>query len=724
MHQVLQNISTGRTALVEGPVPHRGTGQVLIANAASVISAGTEKMVIELGRKSLLAKARERPDHVRRLWEKARQEGLGSAIRAARARLDEPLTMGYASAGIVIEVGDGVDGFKPGDRVASNGPHAGVVAVAKNLCARVPDNVAFEHAAFTVLGAIALQAVRLSRASLGETVFVIGLGLVGQLAVALLKAAGCRVFGADLDPSKCELAMKMGALMARPGLAAHEIEAETGGLGADAVVITASTASNGPIDLAAAAVRKKGRVVLVGVVGLALDRRPFYFKEAEFVVSCSYGPGRYDPAYEEGGQDYPAAYVRWTEQRNMDAVLTLMASGALDVSPLITHRFAIEDAERAYALIERGDESYLGILLQYPTERPDKIQRQIRLPEQFPARQVPGSTGIAVLGAGNFARTTLLPELKKRSEVRRIALCSASGMSATHYGPRFGFDLATTDDNAAIRHAEVDAVYILTRHHQHAGQVAAALGAGKHVFCEKPLCLKDSELRRIVQASNAHGQSIIMVGYNRRFAPQARQLKNFLAKSHEPMVMHYRVNAGYIPADHWVHDPEQGGGRIIGEVCHFVDFMTFLTDSLPVRVAAQALPNAQRYRDDNVVVSLVFADGSSGTITYVANGDKAFSKERLEVFGGGAVAVLDDFRRLELVRGGRKQVVKSRFSQDKGHRGELDAFIHALKNGGPWPISLRVMAAVSLATFAIGESLQRGEAVEIDVDGFIDASLS
>jgi len=725
MRQVLQTARNGQTALVEAPVPLVSAGQVMIENAASVISAGTEKMVIDLARKSLLGKARQRPDQVRRLWEKARQEGFLSALRAARARLDEPIAMGYASAGVVLEVGDGVHEFKPGDRVASNGPHAGVVCVPKNLCARIPDGLSFDQAAFAVLASIALQGVRLSRAALGETVFVIGLGLIGQLTVALLKAAGCRVIGTDLDGAKCEIALKMGATLARPTLAATDVEMLTGGFGSDAVIITASTPSNGPIDLAAAAVRKKGRVVLVGVVGLELDRRPFYFKEAEFVVSCSYGPGRYDPEYEESGHDYPPAYVRWTEQRNIQAALELVASGLLDVSPLITHRFSIDEAERAYALIERGDEPYLGIVLQYPLDEPTPIRRAIRLPAPEPTQQMLGKIGIAVLGVGNFARTTLLPEVKKRDELRPVALCSASGLSATHYGPRFGFETATTDDNETIRRSDVDAVFILTRHHQHARQIVAALEAGKHVFCEKPLCLSEDDLRAIVQSYNAHPRSIVTVGYNRRFAPMVQRLKAFVAGTPEPLIMHYRVNAGYIPPEHWVHDPHQGGGRIIGEVCHFVDFLTFLADSLPVRVSAQALPNNQRYRDDNIVVTLAFANGSSGTITYVANGDKTFSKERVEVFGGGAVAVLDDFRRLELVRGGRKQVVQSRLRQDKGHRGELAAFVAAVRNGAPSsPSAWRDMVAVSLTTFAIRESLRCGDPVQIDADAFIAAALS
>ena len=489
----------------------------------------------------------------------------------------------------------------------------------------------------------------------------------------------------------------------------------TGGLGVDGVIITASTKSKGPIDLAANAVRKKGRVVLVGVVGLELDRRPFYFKEAEFVVSCSYGPGRYDPAYEEGGHDYPAAYVRWTEQRNMQAVLDLMAAGSLDVSPVITHRLPIEEAERAYELIERGDEPYLGIVLQYPPVEPERLVRQIRLAAPKPTT---GKIGIGVLGVGSFARTTLLPAIKKREELRPVVLCSASGVSATHHGPEFGFEVATTDENEVIRHPDVDAVFILTRHHLHARQVVAALNAGKHVFCEKPLCLSEDDLRAIVRAYAIQCQSIVTVGYNRRFDPMVQRLKAFLADIHEPLIMHYRVNAGYIPPDHWVHSHE-GGGRIIGEVCHFVDLLSFLTDSLPVRVSARALPDDERYRDDNVVVTLAFANGSLGTITYVGNGDRSFSKERVELFGGGAVAVLDDFRRLEMVRHGRKQVVKFRLRQDKGHRGELAAFVAAVRGGGPWPIAWREMVAVSLTTFAIRESLRCGETVEVDTDGFM-----
>ena len=713
MLQISEDIHRGRVVIREQPAPLARFEHVLIANTASVISAGTEKIVIDFARKSLLDKARERPDQVRRLWEKVRQEGLASAVRAARARLDEPMAMGYASAGVVLEVGEGVQGFKPGDRVASNGPHAGVVCVPKNLCASVPDSVPLEHAAFTVLGAIALQGVRLSRAALGETVFVIGLGLVGQLTVSLLKAAGCRVVGTDLDASRCELAVKMGAALARPELAASDVAAMTGGLGADAVIITASTKSKGPIDLAANAVRKKGRVVLVGVVGLELDRRPFYFKEAEFVVSCSYGPGRYDPAYEEGGHDYPPAYVRWTEQRNMQAVLDLMAGGTLDVSPLITHRLPIEEAERAYELIERGDEPYLGIVLQYPPVEPERLVRQIRLAAPKPTT---GKIGIGVLGVGNFARTTLLPAIKRREELRPVVLCSASGVSATHYGPEFGFEIATTDENEVIRHPDVDAVFILTRHHQHSRQVISAIEAGKHVFVEKPLCLTTDELAAIEQALSARPETtpLLMVGFNRRFAAAVHAVREFFSDVTEPLTISIRFNAGQIPPDHWTQDPEAGGGRIIGEACHAIDLATFLAGSLPVRVFAESIggPNAPEVTDDQCFITLRHANGSVSSIGYLAGGSRSCPKERLEVVGGGRVAQLEDFRRVILYSDRGRRTKRYR-GHDKGHSAEIEAFVKAVQGQTAAPIPFEEIRAVSLAAILAVRSLREGQPQEI-----------
>ncbi|MBN2569938.1 MAG: bi-domain-containing oxidoreductase [Deltaproteobacteria bacterium] len=720
MHQVIQNIRNGRLSVKEIPDPVVKPGHVLISNAFSVISAGTERAAIELAKKSLLAKAKDRPDQVRRVLEKLKNEGILNTISQVRERLDEPMTMGYSSAGVVLACGEGIHEFKPGDRVASNGPHAGVVCVPKHLCAKVPDGVELDSAAFTVLGAIALQGIRLAHLGLAETAFIIGLGLIGQLTVALLKAQGCRVFGIDIDGDKCRIAEKMGAEKAKSDFEIKELNDLTRGAGADAAIITASTKSNEPIEMAAEVVRKKGRVVAVGDVSLNLPRRPFYFKEAEFVVSCSYGPGRYDAEYEERGHDYPIGYVRWTEQRNMQAVLDLMVARKLDMSPLISHRFKIENAETAYEIIEKGKELYLGILLEYNGSEVSSLKRvELRTASQTSVEGI----GVGVLGAGNFARLVLLPALGKIGTVKLRALCSTGGLSAVQSGQKLGFEVATSDEEEVYKDPAVGAVFILTRHNQHARQVIKALQAGKHVFVEKPLCLNETELNDIIAAYNQINErdqrnqtnQILMVGYNRRFSPMALQLKSFLANRHEPLVMHYRVNAGYIPSDHWVQDPEQGGGRIIGEVCHFVDFLTFLTGNLPKRVDARALTSDGRYHDDNVVTTLEFADGSLGTITYVANGDAAFPKERVEVFGGGMTAVLDDFSRLELVQRGRKKVYKSRLRQDKGHQEECNAFIGAIRAGGSLPIPLEELVATTLTTFGINDSLRSGTSIELDL---------
>lgn len=720
MHQVLQNIKSGQLMVAEAPAPATLPGQLLIANIASIISAGTEKMVMELSQKSLLGKARERPDHVRRVIEKVRNEGLVSTWRAVQAKLDEPMKMGYSSAGVVLEVGAGVQEYKVGDRVASNGPHAGVVSVPKHLCARIPESVSFEHAAFAVLGSIAMQGVRLSRTTLGETVLVIGLGLVGQLTVGLLRAAGCRVIGTDLDANKCELALRMGADVARPGIGAGDVEAMTGGLGADAVIITASTKSNAPIEIAAGAVRQKGRVVLVGVVGLELDRRPFYFKEAEFVVSCSYGPGRYDPRYEEGGHDYPAAYVRWTEQRNMQSVLALMATGALDVSPLISHRFAIERAAEAYGLIERGDEPYVGIVLEYPQLTPEKLTRKMELRPRGATAAVSGTVGVGVLGVGNFARTTLLPAILSGESggggVRPVAICSATGTSAVHSGQKLGFEIATTDEDAVINDPNIHAIFAITRHDQHARQVLKAIRAGKHVFVEKPLCLNEAELAEIEQAlavPGNHAQPLVMIGFNRRFSPAARQVREFFSKTAAPLTVSFRFNAGAIPADHWTQDEAVGGGRIIGEACHAIDLATYLVDSPPVRVFAESVtgPNAPGITDDQCFITLRHANGSISNIGYLAGGDKAFPKERIEVIGGGKVAVIDDFRSVTTVARGRSKTQKMR--QDKGHTAEVAAFITAVAQGGVAPIPWEHLRAVSLASMHAVQSLREGFPIDL-----------
>ena len=723
MHQIIQNIRNGKLTVKEIPDPIVRPGHVLIANACSVISAGTERAAIELAKKSLLGKAKERPDQVRRVFEKLRNEGILNTISQVRERLDEPMTMGYSSAGVVLACGEGVQEFKPGDRGASNGPHAGVVCVPRRLCAQIPENVSFEQAAFTVLGAIALQGVRLARLELGDTAFVIGLGLIGQLTVALLKAQGCNVIGTDLDSLKCEVALGMGANDAQPGLKAEDILKLTRGLGADAVLIAASTESNEPIELAGETVRKKGRVVAVGAVGLNLPRRPYYFKEAEFVVSCSYGPGRYDPEYEERGHDYPAPYVRWTEQRNMQAVLDLMASGKLDVSLLISHRFKIENAESAYDLIEKGEEPYLGILLEYPEVsslnrrvelKPGVSKETLEKEERHSSLDTRHSKlGIGVLGAGNHARMTLLPNLKKSGNLRLRAICSAGGLSAVHTGEKLGFELATSDEDEVFRDSETDAVFILTRHNQHAGQVIKALQAGKHVFTEKPLCITLEELKDIQSVystlNTQHSTLILMVGFNRRFSPAARFLKDFFSEVSSPLTVSIRFNAGVIPPDHWTQDEASGGGRIIGEASHAMDLATYLTGSLPVRVFAESVggSSAPSITDDQCFITLRHGNGSVSNIAYWAGGDKAFPKERVEVAGGGKIAVIDDFRELHTCANGKMK--KARLGrQDKGHRSEIEAFVNALANGDPSPIPWDEIYTTTLASILAVRSIREG----------------
>lgn len=707
MKQVVQSLRDGKVRVATVPDPAVERGHVLIANTASLLSAGTEKMVLELGRKSLLGKARERPDQVRRLFEKLRQEGLLSTLRQAFDRLDEPQPMGYSSCGRVLATGDGVQGLRPGDRVASNGPHAGVVSVPKNLCARVPEGVEDEHAAFATVGAIALQGVRLARLGLGETALVVGLGLVGQLAVALLQAAGCRVLGTDPDARRCELALALGAGTARPGLTARDVAASTGGHGADAVLIAAATRSREPMDLAAEAVRQKGRVVLVGVVDLHLDRRPFYFKEAELVVSCSYGPGRYDPSYEERGHDYPYGYVRWSEQRNLSAVLDLMARGRLDVSPLVSHRFPIDEAGRAYELIDRAEEPYLGIVLTYPALEPRELRR--RLPVSAPRAE--GPIGVGVVGAGSFARSVLLPAIRAEKRLRGVVLASARGLTAEQLGTKHGFEAVASDVGEVFADESVRAVFLVTRHDSHAALAVAALAAGKDVFVEKPLCLTLDELAAVEEAVTESSR-LLMVGFNRRFSPAVERVKDFFADVEGPLTLSIRFNAGDVPAGHWTQDGRIGGGRLIGEACHGVDLAAFLAGSPPVRVHAESVGGgAGEVTDDRSFITLRHADGSVSSVAYLAGGDRAFAKERVEVIGGGRVATIDDFRAVTLVRDGRSRTWRGR--QDKGHRREVAAFARALAEGTPAPIAWDEIRAVTAATLLAVRSLRSGEPQDV-----------
>jgi predicted dehydrogenase/threonine dehydrogenase-like Zn-dependent dehydrogenase len=704
--QIVQSLKTGKLNVQSLPEPAAAPGEVLIANQSSVISAGTEKTAIELARKSLVGKALERPDHVRRVLEKLRNEGLLSTITQVRSKLEESFGLGYSSAGTVLAVGPGVRGMRPGDRVASNGPHAGVVAVPQNLCALVPENVPSEQAAYAVLAAIALNAVRLARVGLGDTVYVIGLGLVGQLAVALAKVNGCRVFGTDLDPLKCELALKMGAEAARIDLGAADVLERSRGIGADAVLIAASTPSDSPVELAAEAVRQKGRVVALGAVGLHLPRRPFYFKEAEFVVSCSYGPGRYDPEYEDRGRDYPVGHVRWTEQRNLQAVLDLLASNRLDFSPLTSHRFKIDEAEKAYSMIEEGRERYLGIVLEYPG--PAKSAPVRRIERRPNAGGAAAGIAVGVLGAGNFAKNVIIPILKRDGRLRPRILCAGSGLSAGQIADKFDFEIAATDEAEVFADPATQVVFVVTRHDLHASQVLKALKAGKHVFTEKPLALTAEEVFSIDQAISG-SSAILMVGFNRRFSPAAQSVRKAFQDIPSPLTVSIRMNAGSIAPDHWTQSEEEGGGRIIGEACHAIDLATFLTGSVPIRVHVESIggPSAPKISEDQCFITLRHANGSISSIGYLAGGDRSGGKERVEVLGGGKMAIIDDFSQVTVASKGKVKTDK-RWAQDKGHRAELEAFVTALVKGGASPISWEEIRSVSLASILAVRSLREG----------------
>lgn len=710
MQQVV--LKKNKLKLMDVPEPLVRPGYVLIANRTSLISAGTEKMVMDLAKKSLLGKAQERPDHVRRVLDKMRNEGFFSTISQVLSKLEEPIPLGYASSGVVLCAGAGVQEFKTGDLVASNGAHAGVVCVPRNLCAKVPAGVSTEAAAFTVLGAIALQGVRLAKLHLGETALVIGLGLVGQMTVALLKAQGCRVLGTDPDSAKCALAVKMGAETASPSLNGSAIFSVTNALGADAVLVTASTKSDGPIETAAEAVRAKGRIVIVGAVGMHAPRRPLYFKEAELVVSCSYGPGRYDPEYEDRGRDYPAAHVRWTEQRNMQAVLNLMANGQLDISPLISHRFSIEQGEKAYQLIDSGKEPFLGIVLSYP-QHTTPINRIV-----LKAAPLKSDTGLGVgcLGAGNFARLVLIPLIQKNRGLRARSLCSAGGLTAAHAGEKFGFEIVSSDEDDVYRDPDVGVIFVMTRHNQHAEHVCKSIRSKKHVFVEKPLATSLEQLQEIESTILEAGESrpLVMVGFNRRFSPAAQMVRQHFQSIRQPISISIRFNAGEIPAGHWTQDIEIGGGRIIGEACHAIDLAVYLTGSAPVRVYAASVGgvDAPSATDDQCFITIHHANGSLSNVAYMAGGDKSFPKERIEVFGGGRVGVIDDFRTVTLYGNG-KSTHRSGLSQDKGHRAEIEAFVNAVLTGGENPIPWADLRAVTITSILAVQSLREGVPFEV-----------
>lgn len=711
MKQILQNTRNGEVEVRDIPAPRAAKGCVLVRVATSLVSAGTERAASEFASKNLIQKAQARPDLVRDVVSKIRRDGIWSAVSAVRSRLDQPSVLGYSCAGTVVEAGEGVSDIRIGDRVACAGAgfavHAEFVCVPRMLVARIASSAAdFESAAFTTVGAIAMHAVRTAEAKLGEVVAVIGLGLLGQLAVQILRAAGCTVIGLDLVQERAALAASMGAT------AATTLEEEyrdlcfrhSNGYGADSVLITAETSSSTPVNLAPQIARDRGIVVAVGAVGMELERRRYYEKELDFRVSRSYGPGRYDSTFEQKGIDYPIGHVRWTETRNMEAFLQLLADEKVSVKPLITHRYDIVNAASAYELIAgKAQQSYLGVILQYPADQQLESRRFELIGPQSQASSE-NQIRVGLLGAGNFARGVLMPAMRQSGTVL-TGVCSKNGVSAQSAAKKFGFAFCTTDEDQIYSDDSINAVVIATRHNLHAEQVIQALRSGKHVFCEKPLCLTEEELDEIHSAYASAASCRLMVGFNRRFAPMIQQMRALLSKSEGPFTMQYRVNAGPLPPDHWVSDPEQGGGRILSEMCHFVDLLSFICGSIPIAVQAKDVPSPS---GQDITAIVEFQDGSIGTITYVCSGDRSFSKERIEVFGGGAVATLDDFRRLDLVRLGKKKTFYSRLRQDKGHKSEWRAFSGCIRSRGPAPIAFEEIVASTLATIRIAESLRTG----------------
>lgn len=726
MQQVILNMKTGVTQVIDSPSPALQEGYVLIRTRRTLISAGTERMLIDFGRASILERARQQPDKVKMVLEKIRTDGLMAAIDAVRSKLDQPLALGYCNVGTVIEVAKGMTQFRFGDRVVSNGAHAGVVSVPKNLCAHIPDNVGDESAVFTFLGAIGLQGLRLAQPTLGETVVVTGLGLIGLLSVQMLRAHGCRVMGIDYDPQRLELARKFGACAVDASggedLVARAVDFSRG-RGVDAVIITASTESSEPVSQAAKMCRKRGRLVLVGVTGLNLSRQDFYEKEITFQVSCSYGPGRYDSFYEQKGQDYPVGFVRWTEQRNLEAVLDLLASNALDVRPLITHHFPAERAEEAYSILT-GDKPSLGIVLEYPeaessngelgaapSSQNSVVHRQSGTVILDGKRHfvVGAKPVVGCIGAGNYGGRTLIPAFAKAG-ANLHTIVTANGLNAVHYGKKFGFANASTNAAEMFGQKEINAVVVATRHDTHALLAAEALRGGRHVYVEKPLALNLEQLAEVESAyaeSIARGATpIILVGFNRRFSPHVQRMRQMLQGRDGPKSLTVLMNAGALAPDHWTQDPLVGGGRILGEACHFVDLARFLIGVRIVGASARAMRNGVRAArsSDTAHIALDFEDGSIASIQYYANGHRSFPKERIEMFASGCIVQLENFRILRGFGGPGFRSFRT-WRQDKGHVACVQAFLRAIETGEPSPIPPEEIFEVSRVAIEIAEGL-------------------
>jgi predicted dehydrogenase/threonine dehydrogenase-like Zn-dependent dehydrogenase len=704
-------MSKGITALAEAPVPVNSKGTILIASSVSLVSAGTERMLLDFGKASYIDKARQQPEKVKMVLDKVKTDGLMTTYEAIKSKLAQPLPLGYCNVGKIITVGVDIQGFKVGDRVVSNGPHADVVKIPKNLCAIIPNTVDDESASFTVMASIGLQGIRLAQPTLGEAFVVTGAGLIGLITVQLLRSHGCRVLAIDYDQQRLDIARQFGAEICNPGKGEDPVAAGmvfSRGHGVDGVIITASTKSSDPVSQAAKMSRKRARIVLVGVTGLELNRSDFYEKEISFQVSCSYGPGRYDASYEDNGQDYPFGFVRWTEQRNFEAVLDMLSSGQLNVKPLITHRYAFEDAPQAYQALT-DDPTVLGILLNYSSDVADRMIRKVALKSE--ATYSSSKPVIGFIGAGNYASRVLIPAFKAAG-AQLHSIVTAGGVNGVIHGEKAGFAEASTDIDAMLGNPAINTVAIVTRHDTHGRFVAQSLKAGKQVFVEKPLCITIDELNEIEHIYDAitrpDSRPRLMVGYNRRFAPQVKKMRELLESVKEPKSFIMTMNAGAIPANHWTQDNSVGGGRIVGEACHYIDLMRFLAGSPIVSVQARRMGDSPGLdvTEDKASITLGFEDGSFGTILYLANGASSFPKERIEVFAAGRVLQLDNFRKLKgFGWPGFKQM--NLWKQDKGQNDCAAAFLHAIENGGQSPISYEEIIEVARVSLEVVDMLRK-----------------
>ncbi len=722
MHQLTQKLKNGEMKILEVPLPALVPGCILVRNHYSLISAGTEGSTVKTARGSLLAKAKERPQQVRQVFDTLMAQGVTQTYRAVMKKLDAYSSLGYSTAGEVVGVGKDIQGFRVGDMVACAGLtacHSEYVNVPLNLCVRLRPDADLRQAAYNTLGAIAMQGVRQADLRLGESCAVIGMGLLGQLTALILRASGVKVIGVDIDPEMIAIAsehcLDLGLTRDNPGIEG-KIQEATNGLGTDAVIITAATGSLDPVNFAGAISRKRGTVVVVGAIPTGFDRDPYYYrKELQLRMSCSYGPGRYDPGYEEKGIDYPAGYVRWTENRNMQAFQDLLYYGKIDVRYLTTHTFRLEQATDAYDMMMEKTEPFIGILIEYDLQNPfNPLSEPVYLEKMTP-RQKELQAGVGFIGAGSYAQSHLLPNIPKDKQVALVGVMTTTGAGSRSVMDRFGFDFCSSSANDIIGNNKINTIFVASRHDSHATYLMQALQAGKHVFVEKPLCLTELELQMIVElfevlpAQMNERMPLLMVGYNRRFAPFSELIRKELGTG--PMAMLYRVNAGSIPADSWIQDPATGGGRIIGEVCHFVDYLTFLNGSLPASVYATAM-TAPNNLLDTVTITLTYQNGSIGTICYFANGDKGCPKERLEIFANNCSVVLDDFKSVAIYARGKKKEQKLT-SQDKGQAGCVHAFTQAVLTGSAPPVPYQELFNTSLVTFKILESITTGRTLPL-----------